>query len=220
MIHSHKVETHLQFEPDFNNSTGLHEQNLRTQPYCVQCCRVFQSESNLNSHLNSSTQKPKNVHCPGANCGKAFVSMSALMLHFEAGTCPSGMTRSELNHIVVRSDRHNVITNPARLIGGPDGDAPPTVTETWATDLSWNGSAYECFLCHAMFRSLMSLNSHLQSPRHEDRIYRCPNRTTCGIEFSVLSALTQHVESGKCGANRFKEVQNALDSVISVKRIE
>ena len=204
----------------FKNSAGLHEHNRQRHWYCVECRRVFQSESNLKSHLNSSIHKPRNVYCPGANCGRSFVSISALMLHFEAGTCPSGMTRSELNRIVARADHKNVITNPSRLISGPDGPTPPTVTKTWATERSWNGSAYECFLCHATFRSLMALNTHLNSPRHQEKIYRCPNRTTCGVEFRTLSALTQHVEAEKCGVHRFKEVQDALDSLISgVRRI-
>jgi len=204
----------------FNNETGLHEHNSQKHWYCDSCRRLFRSESNLHSHMNSSVHKPKNVRCPGANCGKAFVSMSALVLHFEAGTCPSGMTRTELNRMVVRADRNNAITNPSRLIKGPDGYAPSTVTNSWATERSWNGVAYECFLCHGTFGSLKALNAHLQSPRHQDRIYRCPNRTTCGVEFRVLSSLTQHVESGKCGVNRFKEVQNALDSLVrGVKRV-
>jgi Zinc-finger of C2H2 type len=148
------------------------------------------------------------------------VSRSALVSHFEAGTCPSGLTREQLNRIVTRMDRNNVITNPARLIKGPDGYAPATVTKTWATDRSWNGDAYECFLCNKTFNTLHALNAHLQSPRHQEKIYRCPNRTSCGMEFQVLSSLTQHVESGKCGVNRFKDVQNALDSLVSgVRRL-
>ena len=39
-------------------------------------------------------------------------------------------------------------------------------TRSWATDLSWNGVAYECFVCHATFRNLAGLNQHLQSPTH------------------------------------------------------
>jgi hypothetical protein len=178
------------------------------------------NENNLNAHLNSSLHKPKSVRCPGNNCGRGFVSFSALVLHFEAGTCPSGLTRDQLNRMVVRMDRNNAITNPARLIGGPGGYSPANVTTSWATERSWNGYAYECFLCHNTFRTLHALNAHLQSPRHQEKIYRCPNRQACGLEFRVLSALTQHVESGKCGVSRFKEVQDVIDSLSSsVRRI-
>ncbi|KAF8510581.1 hypothetical protein BU17DRAFT_77664 [Hysterangium stoloniferum] len=186
----------------FKNEAGLHEHNRQSHYYCAECCRLFRSQSNLDGHLNSSTHKPKSVMCPGRNCGRGFVSMSALILHFESGTCPSGMTRAELNR------------NVARLITGPE------VVQTWATERSWNGYAYECFLCHGTFGALRSLNAHLQSPRHQAKIYRCPNRAGCGTKFSVLSSLTQHVKSGKCGVNRFREVQNAMDALVNgVKRL-
>lgn len=33
-----------------------------------------------------------------------------------------------------------------------------------ATDMAWNGDAYECYLCHRDFNSLRGLNQHLASP--------------------------------------------------------
>jgi len=198
----------------FKNETGLHQHNSQKHYYCVSCRRVFRSQSNLDSHLNSSTHKPKNVICPGKDCGKGFVSMSALFLHFESGSCPSGMTRADLNRNVARMDRNNYFTKPTKLITGPED------VQMWATERSWNGYAYECFLCNRTFGELRSLNAHLQSPRHQAKIYRCPNGEACGVEYSVLSALTQHVESGKCGVNRFREVQNAMDALVSgVRRL-
>ncbi|KIJ50646.1 hypothetical protein M422DRAFT_224621 [Sphaerobolus stellatus SS14] len=203
----------------FNNERGLHEHNRQKHWYCIDCRRLFQSQSNLNSHLNSSTHKPKDIVCPGKDCGGRFVSVSALLLHFEAGRCSSGMTRDKLNRYIVQWDRSNVITNPSRLIAGPAGTYQvPAVTETWASERSWNGYGYECFLCHNVFGTLVALNSHLKSPRHQDRIYRCPNRTTCGAEFSVMSSLTQHVESDKCGVHRFTEVKSAMDSLVGGMR--
>ncbi|KAF8578657.1 hypothetical protein K439DRAFT_1663607 [Ramaria rubella] len=148
----------------FYTAIGLHEHNRQKHWYCVDCRRLFQNESNLKSHLKSATHVFKTVCCPGAGCDRKFVSMAALVLHFESGTCPSGLNRAELNRLVVRMDRNNVITNPARLISGPDGYEPATVTRTWATERSWNGSAYECFLCHGSYRTLYALNAHLQSP--------------------------------------------------------
>jgi hypothetical protein len=122
------------------------------------------------------------------------------------------MTRDELNRLVVRADRNNFITNPARLLGGPSGYEPPPSAKIWATGRSWNGEAYECFLCNAMFRTLAGLNQHLQSPRHEERIYRCP-KSDCRIQFVALSALCQHVEGGSCGVRMFREVRNTMDSL-------
>ncbi|KZT35199.1 hypothetical protein SISSUDRAFT_990851 [Sistotremastrum suecicum HHB10207 ss-3] len=204
----------------FDSSLGLKEHYVQSPDhhYCQKCSQHFDDKNNLDQHLRSSTHQPKNVRCPGLGCGRSFVSHSALLLHFEAGNCPSGMTREELNRIVVQADRNNIITNPARLIAGPQGYQQPSATDYWATARSWNGSAYECFLCHGTFRSLQSLNAHLQSPTHRERIYRCPNQS-CGIEYSVLSALCQHVENGSCGVSRFRAVRNALDSLATNMRL-
>lgn len=175
--------------------------------YCEPCDRTFKSESNLESH--SSIHKSRAVKCPGSRCHDGFVSQSALFQHLEAGRCPSGMTRAKLNENVIRLDRNNLVTNPARLIRGP-GIYSTTTTTMWATDLSWNGDAYECFLCHKEFDALNHLNQHLASPKHQDKIYRCPNQGRCGVEFTTLSALTQHVERDKCGVQRFRAVQDAM----------
>jgi len=202
----------------FDNELDCHEHGQQSHPYCIPCRRAFLSKSNLVAHLNSSVHKSKDFVCPGKDCGRGFVSKSALLLHFEGGKCPSGITREKLNQKIVQLDRNNLITNPARLIAGPRGYESPRVTETWATERSWNGSAYECVLCHRQYRTLHSLNAHLKSPRHQDKIYRCPNRTSCGSEFSALSSLTQHIESEKCGVIRFGGVQSAMDSLLGGMR--
>jgi hypothetical protein len=152
------------------------------------------------------------VRCPGRECNRSFVSPTALTLHFEAGTCLSGMTREQLNRLVVRADVNNYITNPSRLLTRPSGwNEPPAPSTTWATERSWNGVAYECFLCSSTFRTLTHLNRHLKSPRHVAKIYRCP-KTDCRIEFSTLSGLFQHVEGGSCGVRMFRQVRDTMDS--------
>ncbi|KIJ31221.1 hypothetical protein M422DRAFT_116660, partial [Sphaerobolus stellatus SS14] len=82
-----------------------------------------------------------------------------------------------------------------------------------ATERSWNRYGYKCFLFHHVFGTLNVLNARLKSPRHQDNIYRCPNRTACSAEFSVMSSLTQHVERGKCGVHKFAEVKDAMESL-------
>ena len=183
------------------------------QTYCADCKRSFQSESNLRHHLNSRVHQPANVRCPGRDCHKAFLSNAALVLHFESGTCPSRMTRVQLNRFVVRADTNNYITNPARLLTGPLGRSePPTPAVMWATELSFNGTAFECFLCQSTFTTLARLNQHLQSPRHEDKIYRCP-KIDCRTEFVTLSGLCQHVEGGSCGIRMFRQVRDVMDGL-------
>lgn len=41
---------------------------------------------------------------------------------------------------------------------------PPAVRTYIAFEASFNGSGYECYLCHKLFRTLSGLNSYLNSP--------------------------------------------------------
>ena len=117
---------------DFASSYArqAHYRKSSNHHYCRECDRHFQSESNLRQHLNSRIHQPANLRCPGRGCNRFFVSPAALTLHFEAGTCPSGMTREQLNRMVVRADANNYITNPSRLLMGPSGwnEPPPPST--------------------------------------------------------------------------------------------
>jgi len=201
------------FPQPFETYAELQEHDRDVHLWCTDCSRSFQNESNLRHHLNSRLHRPADVRCPGRGCNKAFVSHAALVLHFESGTCPSRMTREQLNRLVVRADTNNYITNPNRLLTGPMGRyEPPAPTTKWATDRSWNGYAYECFLCNRTFDTLVRLNQHLKSPFHEDRIYRCP-KSDCRIEFVTLSGLCQHVEGGSCGVRMFRQVRDVMDSL-------
>ncbi|KAI0637525.1 hypothetical protein C8Q77DRAFT_1046942 [Trametes polyzona] len=198
----------------FDFEVGLHEHCRQKHPdlYCVPCKRLFQNPNNLDNHRRSAIHQGRTVQCPMKNCGRSFVSKAALILHLESGSCVSGMSRQDVNKIVAQIDRSNIITNPARMIAGAPGSARPTVTGMWATERAWNGTGFECYLCHRTYRSLPALNQHLQSPAHTDKLYRCPSAWYgCGAEFSTLSAFCQHVEGGKCGVRRF---QNEFDRVM------
>ncbi|KAK7692187.1 hypothetical protein QCA50_003810 [Cerrena zonata] len=185
----------------FVNETGLHEHNRQSHWYCESCRRTFQNENNLNVHLRSSIHQPRRLKCPGRSCDATFVTEAHLVLHCESGTCPSGVTRQAVDRVVASIDRGNVITDPRRMI--ESSNSP--VTQTWATGRSWNGEAYECFLCHKEYRSLSSLNQHLQSAAHQDKKYRCPPAWDgCNAQFKTLSGLMQHVESGSCDVERFR----------------
>ncbi|KAL0952040.1 hypothetical protein HGRIS_008682 [Hohenbuehelia grisea] len=195
----------------FENEYGLteHYRQSDNHHYCVECQREFSGESNLRSHMNSSRHRAQTFQCPGRGCEQAFVSTSALILHLEAGYCPGGFDRPTVNRLVKQYDRNHVITDPARLIGYDS-----TETTYTANGRAWNGSMYECYLCHGEYRTLASLNQHLASPRHQSKIYICPLES-CRVRFNTLSALCQHVESEKCGVSKFKQVQNVMDNVVS-----
>jgi hypothetical protein len=138
-----------------------------------------------------------------------FVSRSAMVLHLESGGCRSGVNRRIVDRYVREYDRTNVITNPARLLTAGSSNE----VTYYASSAAWNGSSYECYLCHTGFRTLPSLNQHLASPRHQEKVYFCP-LSSCCVEFTTLSALCQHIESERCGVGRFERVQNAMDSIV------
>ncbi|KAI9435082.1 hypothetical protein H4582DRAFT_1972752 [Lactarius indigo] len=188
----------------FKSEYGLQE-HYRQSPehyYCVPCRELFNSYSELEKHDHGMHN-----HC--TECGRSFQNQNNLQQHLN-----SKQHRASTIPCPGRGcNRNNVITNPARLIGGPlGGYEAPTNTSSWATELSWNGRAYECFLCHSVFKTLDSLNRHLKSPVHHEKIYRCPKQD-CRVEFPTLSALCQHVERGTCGVGRFSQVRNAMDSL-------
>ncbi|KAG2153536.1 uncharacterized protein EDB93DRAFT_222754 [Suillus bovinus] len=199
-------------EKVLKNALGLHEHNRQKHAnvYCVPCKRLFQSPSNLHSHLNSSTHRPKDIICPFNGCDLGFTNKSALILHLESGSCRSGVNRRVVDNWVRANDRSNVITNPARLITAGERANVKLI----ATEQSWNGEAYECVLCHSQFRTLMNLNRHLDSPRHQEKVYRCP-LNTCQKHFASLSGLCQHIESERCGVTKFRAVQDAMNDLFA-----
>lgn len=95
-----------------------------------------------------------------------------------------------------QNDPNHLITKKLLTYGDLDEDQ----TAVAATNRSWNGYAFECYLCHRTFASLPSLNQHLRSPAHEENKYHCPK---CGKETITLSSLVNHLESGRCGQYRF-----------------
>lgn len=82
-----------------------------------------------------------------------------------------------------------------------------------ATKLAFNGSYWECYLCHKDFNTANALNSHLHSPAHREKEYYCPN-TKCRKEFVALAGLFNHLESEACSFIRFEKVQQQVENVL------
>ncbi|EJD40342.1 hypothetical protein AURDEDRAFT_139010 [Auricularia subglabra TFB-10046 SS5] len=201
------------------NQDDMHGHNSASHAdrYCVDCRRMFMAPSNYNAHRNSLIHTPKGIPCPhrARGCNAMFVSHSAMTLHLESGHCVSGMTRADVNQRVLELDRGRVITDPSRLL---TNGARATYQ---ATDRAFNGHAWECYLCHAQMRSVQALNNHLNSPRHEEKIYLCVNhcpQPQCKQRFVTLSGLMQHIESDRCGVQRFRVVQIAISQLTSGMR--
>jgi len=139
-----------------------------------------------------------NIQCPF--CKNNYTTASGLTIHLESGSCTSGLNRQKINDIVRQMDRNNVITRPMIEMPGY------TNIEQYATEQSWNGYHFECYLCGKGFGRLYGLNNHLRSPVHEQKMYRCPG-PACAKTYGTLSGLVQHIESESCGLMRFAAVQ-------------
>jgi len=157
-------------ESVFDTAIGLDEHIKQTHEQlfweCRGCGRKFRTENSLDNHLQSSTHLPKDHPCPDGQCGTSFVSESARVLHFESGTCPSGVDRRQVDEVIEQIDPHDII----------------------------------------------SFWSH----RDQRIIYRCPPEWNgCDRDFSKLSGLLQHVESGACDVEDFDHnMWHAMGSLV------
>jgi hypothetical protein len=86
--------------------------------------------------------------------------------------------------------------------------------------LAWNHwvKAYECYLCHKLHSSLQGLRLHLESPKHQQKLYHCFN-TACRREFTTLAALINHLESETCKIMRFQQVQKTISNIVDPNRM-
>ncbi|KAI1654374.1 hypothetical protein F4813DRAFT_392880 [Daldinia decipiens] len=166
---------------------------------------------NTCQHLNSRVHRGININCPF--CQNAYTSATGLAHHLEGGACPKApfLNRDEVYKLVRTKDPGSLISK--KLLGW---NGSPKYEATYE---SWNGYAFECYLCHRKFSSLNSLNQHLSSPTHQQNLYHCPSRLFCGREFVSLAALMNHLESESCGYTRFENVQRASQNIMNPSRL-
>lgn len=144
-------------------------------------------------------------------CKSNYVSVAALVQHYEEGGCRVQITRQQMRKAVDNWERQNNITGYiTRPMIEWHGGSSNGSTEYIATERAYNGRAYECYFCHREFDRLSSLNSHLKSPVHENKNYKCPK---CNCGFRVISSLIQHFESESCGFMRFNQVHQIADGI-------
>lgn len=204
----------------FDSDVSSNNHACQRRWYCVECMRLFNNEQSLNTHLRASKLHNKLIHaCPGRGCVHAFVSYSDLLQHLESGACRSRVKRTDVNNLAVRLDRGGIITNPSRLLTDSSGiRSAPRPIVSYATVQSFNGTAYECVLCHRTFATLPRLDTHLDSPAHDEEIYHCPTaHDGCGVEFRTLSGLLQHIESECCDVRKFQNQVNKTLDVLTAK---
>ncbi|KAI0769276.1 hypothetical protein BD413DRAFT_557153 [Trametes elegans] len=66
-----------------------------------------------------------------------------------------------------------------------------------------------------MYDSFHAVRQHARSGTHAVKVFRCSAKFGCGARFVKLSAVCQHVESGKCGIRTFRgKVDNLLADLL------
>jgi len=171
--------------------------------WCFECSRDFKSHSALQQHQNSLAHSGRDFQCPF--CKNMFKSPSGIALHIE-----SGCHKITRHHVTAAVRKMEIIPNISiKRITGPV--QPPTTLRTFiATEASFNGSSYPCYLCTKKFKTLPGLNSHLNSPAHDDDEFRCPK---CKTTFKLISGFVQHLESRSCGLAETSQINNYFNDL-------
>ena len=122
------------------------------------------------------------------------------MHHLEGVRAQSPLDRDKLYEAVRSRDPNGIISKKLLAWSG--------TTSYEATNKAWNPvtKAYQCYLCGGLFGKLASLNQHLSSPVHQQKLYHCPN-SRCQREYTTLAAVINHLESESCEYMRFEAVQ-------------
>ncbi|KAH0039566.1 hypothetical protein KCU78_g1296, partial [Aureobasidium melanogenum] len=180
--------------------------------HCSDCDRYFQSPNNLAQHMRSRVHQGTSIKCPF--CQASFVTASGVSHHLETSSCPKAknLSSSAIHRAIRQRDPKGVITE--RLLEWHDGN---TINSTWNPSSAYNGSGYECYICHREFSTPRGLEQHIRSPVHQAPLYHCPNKTgKCGGKrFPTLAALFNHFESESCGFVKFGAVQKNVSGFLS-----
>ncbi|KAL4942181.1 hypothetical protein BDV06DRAFT_167605 [Aspergillus oleicola] len=175
--------------------------------HCKACDKQFKTEKDLQTHLNKS--HPRVIPCPF--CDTTYTTAGDLSHHLESKTCPNAQLTRETTYRTTRErDTHHLVTY--KEIGWTDDKAWYT-----ATPLSWNGTGYECYLCHREFPKLAGLNQHLDSNVHLQSVYYCPNKR-CDKAYMSLGGLFDHLEKDSCSFIRFERMQKGIGAVFGSGR--
>ncbi|OAX41879.1 hypothetical protein K503DRAFT_767274 [Rhizopogon vinicolor AM-OR11-026] len=140
-------------------------------------------------------------------CPKRFKVPSSIAQHIESGVCHKS-SRAQ-----VTAAAHALKFVPTISISRRIEGRTPRVVTYYATERAFNGTAYECYLCHRTFRTLRALNTHVSSPVHNANEFRCPK---CKRKFKLISGFMQHIEREACGIARFQAVGDLTKGLIDL----
>ncbi|KAI7954832.1 hypothetical protein MJO28_005232 [Puccinia striiformis f. sp. tritici] len=176
--------------------------------YCSPCQTLFTQPNNLIMHLRSSIHQPKTAKCPHEACGKTFVSKSALVGHFEAGTCPSGVELEDVDEYFGHHIDTQQLFVRKKLIS-PQGH--------WSIPLDRDGP-FQCPLCPKIFNHAGQLAFHLKSAKHKNhrKPYICPSEGCKHATFYSLSSLLLHRETRTCEMGYRHELPKLLGRLFAI----
>ncbi|QPG95461.1 hypothetical protein C2857_000753 [Epichloe festucae Fl1] len=203
----------LKFRTEEDANEHMRDSN-HYETYCPSCDRHFQSNNNLRMHLKSHVHCGISVNCPF--CNKGYTAFSGLSHHLETGSCSQApsLNRETILRAVRERDTQGIITN--RQIEWHDAES----VRYEVSALSYNGFNWECYLCHQEFATQTALTQHVNSPRHKQKAYKCPNtRGGCERHFVTLAALFNHWESEQCSFMRFENVQLHARQILDGRRM-
>ncbi|KAI5459426.1 hypothetical protein BGZ63DRAFT_491712 [Mariannaea sp. PMI_226] len=187
------------------------DHQIRTHFYCGPCKRQFQSFNNIKMHLQSRIHQGTNIRCPFCRETR-FATATGLTHHLETGSCSVAHTlnRDTIYQFIRSKDPQGIVSK--NLI-----EWQPSYS-CEVNGKSWNGWAYECYICGRTYKELQSLNQHVNSPVHQQALYHCPQRG-CAKDFKTLASLVNHLQSESCGCIPFHEVQRGISDFIRGNRM-
>ncbi|KAF4894952.1 Zinc finger protein 26 [Colletotrichum fructicola] len=194
----------------FDDEQELQDHEIHEHYYCSSCDRDFDNANSIKMHRKSKQHLGKKQPC--YFCGKLYVTAAGIFYHLERGKCPKApLDRMKVYEAVKQRDPKGLITERLRQWSGRSPEA---------TAASWNPSSktFDCRLCGSSFKLLNSLNQHLQSPKHQEKAYHCPNQR-CGEKFSEFAAFTEHLQSESCNYITFEAVQETAKRIFDPGRM-
>ncbi|KAH9458161.1 hypothetical protein Pst134EA_009399 [Puccinia striiformis f. sp. tritici] len=180
-----------------------HCQADHSDVYCAPCRRLYRHPNNLIMHLKSSTHTPKQFTCPQEACRKTFISQSALIAHFEASACPSGVELEDVDgYFAHQCDYRQLFVRPELIFSKRNLEIPSHIK-----------GSFQCPECPKVFAYAGQITAHFNSPMHKNHGYKpyaCPSASCGHATFYSLSGLALHQEKGNCDKACRYELQKLL----------
>ncbi|KAI6768403.1 hypothetical protein HG531_010592 [Fusarium graminearum] len=198
-------------DEELDTADDLRNHEINDHLYCDPCDRSFKDLNSIKMHLRSRVHQGETQHCPF--CGQSYVTAAGVFQHLENKGCSKAPLNRAMVYEAVRSrDPNGTLTK--KLL-----DWSKSIRfEATGRSLNAVTGAFDCSLCGASFNRLQSLTQHLQSPKHEQKLYHCPKKG-CDRRFTTLAAVTSHLESEQCGFMRFEDVQEVVSRIFDPGRM-